>query len=242
MLDILSNCRTAVRPSSPSACCWRPLAASYSLQPPPSGADTFSAAGSEEYLHSEKYAIRHWDLERPGSLAPVIARINRIRRSHPALQFNDSLRFHGSDNEQILVYSKSRPAPGTVAGGSPGWDGDTVVMVVNLDPGHRQSAWIDLDLGELGIEADRPLPCRSSPTPGTSGRSPQLRDSRSPGRSGHIFHTPAAAPDDPTRPSDAGCGLPDEPPSNRGPRPAESVRHLGTGRGDLEAPRPLISR
>ncbi len=113
--------------------------------------------GSEEYLHSEKYAIRHWDLERPGSLAPVIARINRIRRSHPALQFNDSLRFHGSDNEQILVYSKSRPAPGTVAGGSPGWDGDTVVMVVNLDPGHRQSAWIDLDLGELGIEADRPF-------------------------------------------------------------------------------------
>ncbi|HEX4219191.1 MAG TPA: alpha-1,4-glucan--maltose-1-phosphate maltosyltransferase [Acidimicrobiales bacterium] len=113
--------------------------------------------GSEEYLHSEKYAIRHWDLDRPGSLSPFIGRINRIRRSHPALQFNDSLRFHGSDNEQILVYSKSRPAPGTGAGGTPGWDADTIVMVVNLDPAHRQSGWIDLDLGALGVEVDQPF-------------------------------------------------------------------------------------
>jgi starch synthase (maltosyl-transferring) len=113
--------------------------------------------GSEEYLHSEKYALRHWDLERRGSLAPFIGRINRIRRSHPALQFNDSLRFHGSENEQLLVYSKSRPTPGPEADGMPEGDRDTVVMVVNLDPRHRQSGWIDLDLGALGIEVDRPF-------------------------------------------------------------------------------------
>jgi starch synthase (maltosyl-transferring) len=113
--------------------------------------------GSEEYLHSEKYALRHWDLERPGSLASVVGRINRIRRSHPALQFNDSLRFHGSENEQLMVYSKSRPTGETVADGPSGWDRDTVVVVVNLDPHHPQSGWIDLDLGALGIEADRPF-------------------------------------------------------------------------------------
>jgi len=113
--------------------------------------------GSEEYRHSEKYAIRHWDLDRPNSLADLVSRLNRIRRGHPALQFNDSLRFHGSENEQLLVYSKSRPAHATAAHGLPGTDADTVVMVVNLDPTHRQSGWIDLDLDALGVEVGRPF-------------------------------------------------------------------------------------
>ncbi|HEX4244605.1 MAG TPA: alpha-1,4-glucan--maltose-1-phosphate maltosyltransferase, partial [Acidimicrobiales bacterium] len=106
--------------------------------------------GSEEYRHSEKYALRHWDLDRPGSLAHLVGRVNHIRRSHPALQFNDSLRFHGSDNEQLMVYSKSRPG-----GGAPGPATDVVVVVINLDPDHRQSGWVDLDLGALGLEDDR---------------------------------------------------------------------------------------
>src|SRR5206468_10280740 len=43
------------------------------------------APGREEYLGSEKYEIRHWDLDRPDSLADLIARVNRIRRENPAL-------------------------------------------------------------------------------------------------------------------------------------------------------------
>jgi starch synthase (maltosyl-transferring) len=113
--------------------------------------------GSEEYRHSEKYAIRHWDLDRSDSLVDVVARLNRIRRDNPALQFNDSLRFHGSENEHLMVYSKSRPAPGTVIDGAPGQNGNTVVVVVNLDPDHRQSGWVDLDLGALGIEPGCPI-------------------------------------------------------------------------------------
>src|SRR5262249_36503891 len=42
--------------------------------------------GSEEYLDSEKYEIKHWDLDRPGSLKDFITRVNRIRRQNPALQ------------------------------------------------------------------------------------------------------------------------------------------------------------
>ncbi len=42
--------------------------------------------GSEEYLDSEKYQLRHWSLERPDSLRRLIARINRVRRENPALQ------------------------------------------------------------------------------------------------------------------------------------------------------------
>jgi len=103
--------------------------------------------GSEEYLRSEKYEIRSWDLDSPISLSPLIALINRIRREHEALQFNDALRFHGTDNDQLMAYSKTRPTP----------DGpDVVVVVVNLDPHHAQSGWVALDLGALGISADAP--------------------------------------------------------------------------------------
>ena len=42
-------------------------------------------AGSEEYLDSEKYQVRHWDLETSESIAPLHRRLNRIRREHPAL-------------------------------------------------------------------------------------------------------------------------------------------------------------
>ena len=41
--------------------------------------------GSEEYLDSEKYQLRHWDLDHPGRLKEFIARVNGIRRDNPAL-------------------------------------------------------------------------------------------------------------------------------------------------------------
>ena len=51
-------------------------------------------SGSEEYLDSEKYQLRHWDLDR-ARLARhrSSARLNRIRREQPALQRDWGLRF-----------------------------------------------------------------------------------------------------------------------------------------------------
>ena len=102
--------------------------------------------GSEEYERSEKFELRHWDLARTDSLAPLITRLNHIRRLHPALLSNAGLRFHGIDNEQLLVYSKS----------STGRD-DIVLVVVNLDPKWTQAGWTDLDLEALGIDHGRPF-------------------------------------------------------------------------------------
>ena len=98
-------------------------------------------AGGEEYLNSEKYQLRSWDTNRVDSLVPFITRINRIRHDNPALQADHSLRFFGTDNDQLLAYAKRTP------------DGDNVVMcVVNLDPRNPQSGWIDLDAAVLGID------------------------------------------------------------------------------------------
>ena len=65
--------------------------------------------GSEEYLDSEKYQVRHWDRDDPESLRDYIARINAIRRENPALHHDRNLRFYPIDNDQILVYGKATP-------------------------------------------------------------------------------------------------------------------------------------
>ena len=96
--------------------------------------------GSEEYLDSEKYQLREWDLERADSLRHFIRRVNRARRDHPALQRNHDLVFHRTDNDTLLAYSKRSP------GGT-----DLILCVVNLDPRHPQAGWTDLDLAALGL-------------------------------------------------------------------------------------------
>ena len=91
---------------------------------------------NEEYLHSEKYEIKARDWGRDDSLAPFLARLNAIRRAHPAFQRLRGLTFHHSDTDQILAYSRTS-ADGT----------DVVLCVVNLDPDqwHEDTLWIDLD-------------------------------------------------------------------------------------------------
>jgi starch synthase (maltosyl-transferring) len=101
--------------------------------------------GSEEYLYSEKYQIHHHDVDRPDSLKDFIARVNAIRRECPALAHGGALKFHMAENEKIICYSR------TISEQS-----DTVLVIVNLDPNYRQSAWINLALAELDLPADRP--------------------------------------------------------------------------------------
>jgi len=102
--------------------------------------------GSEEYLNSEKYEIKHWDLEKEGSLREFIARVNRIRRENRALQSDRSLRFHPVDNPEIIAFSKRTEDPSNV-----------IVAVVNLDPHHTQSGWLDLPAEGLGLDPDQPF-------------------------------------------------------------------------------------
>jgi starch synthase (maltosyl-transferring) len=97
--------------------------------------------GSEEYLDSEKYQLRSWDRDRPASLRDFITRVNRIRRENAPLQSDLGLRFHPTDNDMLLAYSKSN---GT----------ESVLVVANVDPHHTQSGWVTIDLRSLGLPAE----------------------------------------------------------------------------------------
>ena len=101
--------------------------------------------GSEEYLDSEKYAYRPRDwaaAERePTGIAPFIARLNLIRRSHPALHWLRNLRFHYVDQPGLICFSKHSSR-----------DSDTVLAVVNLDPHQPREATVWLDMAALGVD------------------------------------------------------------------------------------------
>jgi starch synthase (maltosyl-transferring) len=105
-------------------------------------------SGSEEYLNSEKYELKHRDLDSAGSLKDFIARINRIRKENPALQSDRNLRFHRTDNQSLICYSKTTDDLSNI-----------ILVVVNLDPSHTQTGWIDLDLNSLGLDANHAFQC-----------------------------------------------------------------------------------
>ncbi|MEV4454178.1 alpha-1,4-glucan--maltose-1-phosphate maltosyltransferase, partial [Streptomyces mirabilis] len=104
---------------------------------------------SEEYRNSEKYELRPRDWEsaaREGrTIAPLITELNRIRRRHKALHALRNLRFHQTDNEALIAYSKRS-------------DDDTVVVVANLDPHHTQEATVSLDMPQLGLDWHESVP------------------------------------------------------------------------------------
>jgi starch synthase (maltosyl-transferring) len=102
--------------------------------------------GSEEYLDSEKYQIRHWDLHQPNSLRELITLVNRIRNDNAALQNDWSIEFHSIDNDQLLCFSKSSEDRANVA-----------LVVINLDPHRTHSGFVQLSLEKLGIEEGHPF-------------------------------------------------------------------------------------
>jgi len=102
--------------------------------------------GSEEYLNSEKYEIRHWDFEHRATISEFIARLNRIRRENPALQSDRSLRFLRIDNDQLIAYSKHTADRS-----------NTIITIVNLDVTWTQGSWLELPLEQLGLAPDAPF-------------------------------------------------------------------------------------
>ena len=96
--------------------------------------------GREEYADSEKYQLRAWNLDAPHSLRHLLARLNKIRQQHPALQTQSGLHFHTTDNDALLCFSRMVGS-------------DLVLCVVNLDPVHAHRGYVTLDAAALGMDA-----------------------------------------------------------------------------------------
>ncbi len=104
--------------------------------------------GSEEYLDSEKYQLRPRDwagAEASGrTLAPYLTRLNQIRRDHPATHQLRNLRFHRTESDEVIAFSKTEGE-------------DTLIVVVNLDPHGARETVVELDLPGLGLDWDETL-------------------------------------------------------------------------------------
>ncbi|WP_405742575.1 alpha-1,4-glucan--maltose-1-phosphate maltosyltransferase [Streptomyces sp. NBC_00028] len=138
--------------------------------------------GSEEYLHSEKYQLRPRDWDTSDTIAPLLTLLNDIRRRHPALQRLRNIRFHTTDNDAVLAYSKRTGS-------------DTVVVIVNLDPHHTQEATVSLDMPQLGLDGNASMSVHDELTGETYrwGRSNYVR--LEPGRSpAHVLHVQPSTP------------------------------------------------
>ncbi|ADG98286.1 alpha amylase catalytic sub domain protein [Segniliparus rotundus DSM 44985] len=113
--------------------------------------------GSEEYLDSEKYELRPRDfagaLRAGRSLEPWIAKLNAIRKAHPALGQLRTLRFHYPEDDAVIAYSKHDPA-----------SGDAVLVVVTLDPQAPRETTLWLDLEGIGQEPGARFPVRDEVT------------------------------------------------------------------------------
>ncbi|MFC8401990.1 alpha-1,4-glucan--maltose-1-phosphate maltosyltransferase, partial [Streptomyces olivaceus] len=103
----------------------------------------------------EKYQLTHRDWTRATregtTLAPLITRLNTIRRQNPALRRLRGLHFHHTDKEEVIAYSK-RQGP------------NTVLVVANLDPHHTQEATVSLDMPQLGLDWHESVPVRDELT------------------------------------------------------------------------------
>ena len=102
-------------------------------------------SGSEEYLNSEKYEIKQWDIDRPDSLKDIITRVNQIRRENPALHRNYNLWFNNTDEEHLICFSKHTDDLSNI-----------VLIVVNFDPHATRSGTVNVPLKSWGFDTEKP--------------------------------------------------------------------------------------
>ncbi|MEC9487001.1 MAG: alpha-1,4-glucan--maltose-1-phosphate maltosyltransferase [Prosthecochloris sp.] len=105
--------------------------------------------GKEEYLDSEKYEIKAWDMDRPGNIRAEITRVNHIRREQPALQQTNNITFvridagEGREHDMLMGYVKRSDD-----------DANVILTVVNLDPHAAHSGWLRFPLEAFDLPHD----------------------------------------------------------------------------------------
>ncbi len=97
--------------------------------------------GKEEYFNSEKYEIRHYDWEHRNRLTDAMKKVNQIRKENPALQTTWNIHFTRTDNDQLMSFIKFNEDRSNIIWG-----------IVNFDPRHTQTGFVEVPKTLLGIE------------------------------------------------------------------------------------------
>jgi len=101
--------------------------------------------GKEEYLDSEKFQLRQRDYNAPGNIKSFIARLNHIRRDHPAMHLYDNLVFHTADHGEVICYSKATPDHRS-----------RILCIISLNDHASVASMVHLNLPVLGLDSSRP--------------------------------------------------------------------------------------
>ncbi|MFQ5446493.1 MAG: maltotransferase domain-containing protein [Saprospiraceae bacterium] len=95
----------------------------------------------ERYLNSEKFEIKNYDWNHRNKLMGFISKLNAQRKAQTALQYTFNLTFTNTDNDHIISYIKVSP------------DGkNRIWCIVNLDPQHKQSGYVEIPKEALGLK------------------------------------------------------------------------------------------
>lgn len=105
--------------------------------------------GSEEYLNSEKYELKTWEIERPDSLAPFITRLNVIRESQPAFRSQEPPLIQSTKQDQLLAWCRYDPA-----------SDNRILVVVNLEPSNRKRGQVTINKEQLGLNENEEFEAR----------------------------------------------------------------------------------
>ena len=105
--------------------------------------------GVEEQIDNEKYELkpRDWAQADAVGIRTLLARLNEVRRAHPALQQLRNLRIHPTSDDALLCFSRH-----LAAADSPTGQADTMIVVITLDPHVPRAGVISLDLAALGLQ------------------------------------------------------------------------------------------
>ena len=116
---------------------WGVYGPAFELRRAPAG-----AARIEEYLDSEKYQLRQWDLHRARQPGPAA----RAPQPHPPRAAGARPPAHAALPQHLATTrccATRRPTPPST--------GPPVLVVVNLDARQRQQGFVDVDLAALGL-------------------------------------------------------------------------------------------
>ena len=105
--------------------------------------------GREEYLDSEKYQIRVRRYDSPGNISAELAKLNRIRRSHIALQSHLGVSFYRAHDDRVMLYGKM-----------PADHSSMILVAVNLDPFQAHEVTLEVPLWEWSLPDEGSLDVR----------------------------------------------------------------------------------